>query len=42
MGSPAKLVRQLDAAALEKLKQNAANYVRNGQRYAQELKPIAQ
>jgi len=42
MGSPAKLVRQLDAAALEKLKQNAANYVRNRKRYAQELKPIAQ
>ncbi len=40
MGSPAKVVRQLDAAALEKLQQNAANYVKNGQRYAQELKPI--
>ncbi len=40
MGSPAKLVRQLDAAALEKLKQNAANYVKNGQRYAQELVAI--
>ena len=40
MGSPAKVVRQLDAAALEKLQQNAANYVKNGQRYAQELQLI--
>lgn len=40
MGSPAKLVRQLDAAALEKLQQNAANYVRNGERYAQELQVL--
>ncbi len=40
MGSPAKVVRQLDAAALEKLQQNAANYVKNGQRYAQELQAI--
>ena len=40
MGSPAKVVRQLDAAALEKLQQNATNYMKNGQRYAQELQLI--
>ena len=41
MGSPAKVLRQLDAAALDKLKQNAANYVKNGQRYAQDLQEIS-
>ena len=40
MGSPAKVVRQLDAAALAKLQQNAANYVKNGQRYATALEEI--
>ncbi|MFI0545779.1 MAG: gamma carbonic anhydrase family protein [Brachymonas sp.] len=40
MGSPAKVVRQLDAAALAKLQQNAANYVKNGQRYAIALEEI--
>jgi carbonic anhydrase/acetyltransferase-like protein (isoleucine patch superfamily) len=40
MGSPAKVVRQLDAAALAKLQQNAANYVQNGQRYASALTAI--
>ena len=37
MGAPAKLVRTLDAAALEKMKNNANNYIKNGQRYAQGL-----
>lgn len=37
MGRPAQVVRQLSPEQLDKLQQNAANYIRNGQRYAAEL-----
>ena len=40
MGAPAKLVRTLDAVALEKMKNNANNYIKNGQRYAQGLREL--
>jgi carbonic anhydrase/acetyltransferase-like protein (isoleucine patch superfamily) len=41
MGSPAKVVRQLDAATVEKLRVSAQHYVANGQRFAKGLKKIA-
>ena len=40
MGAPAKVVRTLDAVALEKMKNNANNYIKNGQRYAQGLREL--
>ena len=40
MGAPAKLVRTLDADALEKMKTNASNYIKNGARYAQGLRQL--
>ena len=39
LGSPAKVVRQLEPAEIEKLKGSAAHYVQNWQRYAKHLKP---
>lgn len=39
MGSPAKVVRPLDDAAIQMLKVSAAHYVGNAQRFAKELKP---
>ncbi|MFM7331398.1 MAG: gamma carbonic anhydrase family protein, partial [Brachymonas sp.] len=41
MGSPAKLVRQLDEATVAKLAQSAQHYVKNAQRFAKGLKKIA-
>jgi carbonic anhydrase/acetyltransferase-like protein (isoleucine patch superfamily) len=41
IGSPAKVVRTLDEAAIDKLKQSATHYVANGQRFAKGLKKIA-
>lgn len=41
MGSPAKVVRQLDPATVEKLRVSAQHYVANGQRFAKGLKKIA-
>ncbi|MBC7435805.1 MAG: gamma carbonic anhydrase family protein [Bdellovibrionales bacterium] len=41
IGSPAKVVRTLDDAALEKLRQSAEHYVENSLRYARGLKKIA-
>lgn len=41
MGAPGKIVRQLDAAAAEGLRQSAAHYVETSRRFARELKPQA-
>ncbi|HYF52828.1 MAG TPA: gamma carbonic anhydrase family protein [Salinarimonas sp.] len=40
VGSPAKVVRVLDEAALERLRWSSANYVDNWKRYARDLRPI--
>jgi carbonic anhydrase/acetyltransferase-like protein (isoleucine patch superfamily) len=40
-GSPAKVVRTLDEAAVAKLKANADHYVHNAQRFAKGLKKIS-
>ena len=40
LGSPAKVVRQLDDDVAEFLKLNAEVYVKHAQRYASELKPV--
>ncbi len=40
VGSPAKAVRSLDAAAIEALKQSAKHYVENWRRFARGLKAI--
>ena len=41
VGSPAKAVRTLDEAAIERLRQSAAHYVANGRRFAAGLRVIA-
>ena len=41
MGSPAKVVRQLDEATVEKLRMSAQHYVTNAQRFAKGLKKLA-
>ena len=40
VGSPGKVVRELDEAAISRLAQSAEHYVRNGKRFAQELREI--
>jgi len=40
VGSPAKVVRQLDEAAIARLRQSSENYIRNWQRFAAELEKI--
>lgn len=40
VGSPAKVIRMLDDAAVAKLRQSADNYVRNGKRFAAHLTRI--
>ena len=40
VGSPAKIIKQVDQATQEKLMQSAIHYVENGQRYKQHLAPI--
>lgn len=40
VGSPAKAVRTLDDAAVERLKSSAAHYVANGRRFLSGLKPV--
>ena len=40
VGAPAKAIRTLDAAAAERLRETALNYVRNFQRFAKGLKRI--
>ncbi|SHF87527.1 Carbonic anhydrase or acetyltransferase, isoleucine patch superfamily [Modicisalibacter ilicicola DSM 19980] len=40
VGSPAKVVRELSAEAIEGLKKNAAGYVERGRRHDRELKRI--
>jgi carbonic anhydrase/acetyltransferase-like protein (isoleucine patch superfamily) len=40
MGTPAKIVRELDAADRAKLRSNAERYVQRAQRYLQELRQI--
>lgn len=42
MGAPAKVVRDLDEAAIARLKVSAANYVRNWKRYAERLVIVGQ
>ncbi|MET3661164.1 gamma carbonic anhydrase family protein [Aquamicrobium ahrensii] len=41
VGSPAKVVRTLDDAAIEKLRQSAAHYVENGKRFNAGFRPLA-
>jgi carbonic anhydrase/acetyltransferase-like protein (isoleucine patch superfamily) len=41
VGAPGKVIRQLDEAAVERLRQSAAQYVRNAQRMVAELRPFA-
>lgn len=41
VGSPAKVVRTLDDAAVEKLRQSAGHYVDNARRYVRGLKKIS-
>ncbi len=40
VGSPAKVVRTLDEAAIDGLRRSAERYVANWQRFARELKPV--
>lgn len=40
MGSPGKVVRELDEQAIAHLKLSADHYVRNAQRFAKGLKPV--
>ncbi len=40
VGSPARIVRTLDERAAAGLKLSAANYIRNWQRFARELRPL--
>ena len=40
IGAPAKVVRTLDEAAAERLRQNAEHYVNNGRRFAKGLRKI--
>ncbi|MGF9691579.1 gamma carbonic anhydrase family protein [Rhizobium sp. 0TCS1.26] len=40
VGSPAKAIRTLDEAAVEKLKASAVNYAANWKRFAREMKPL--
>ena len=39
MGSPGKVVRQLDEAAVRMLEASALHYVENWRRYVRELRP---
>ena len=40
VGSPAKIIKEVNAATQEKLALSAAHYVNNGQRYKQHLEPM--
>lgn len=40
MGSPAKVVRQLSQEEAEKLRGSATHYVKNAQRFAEQLQPL--
>jgi carbonic anhydrase/acetyltransferase-like protein (isoleucine patch superfamily) len=40
VGSPARVIRTLDDAAIAGLRRSAENYVRNWQRFARDLKPL--
>jgi carbonic anhydrase/acetyltransferase-like protein (isoleucine patch superfamily) len=40
VGAPAKLVKQIDPSATERLLKSARHYVENGRRYAAGLKPV--
>lgn len=40
VGAPAKAVRTLDEAAIERLRKSAAHYVANGRRFRAGLKPV--
>ncbi|MCK8781062.1 gamma carbonic anhydrase family protein [Rhizobium sp. NTR19] len=40
VGSPAKAIRMLDDAAVEKLRQSAEMYVANWKRFARDLRPL--
>ncbi|MEZ2332294.1 gamma carbonic anhydrase family protein [Mesorhizobium sp. RCC_202] len=40
VGSPAKVIRVLDEAAIERLRVSAAHYVANGKRFKAKLKPV--
>lgn len=42
VGAPAKAVRELDAAAIEKLKESADHYQSNARRFADGLKPLGE
>ena len=40
MGSPGKIVRELDEDAIAGLIESARGYVSNGKRYSKDLKPL--
>lgn len=42
VGSPARAIRSIDAAMAAQLRENAAHYVKNWQRYARGLEPLAE
>jgi carbonic anhydrase/acetyltransferase-like protein (isoleucine patch superfamily) len=42
VGSPARVIRNIDDAMAARLRDNAAHYVRNWRRYARGLEPIAE
>jgi carbonic anhydrase/acetyltransferase-like protein (isoleucine patch superfamily) len=42
VGAPAKVIRELDAEAIERLRASARGYVRNWQRFAAGLRPAGQ
>ncbi|MGG7518244.1 gamma carbonic anhydrase family protein [Allorhizobium undicola] len=42
VGSPAKAIRTLDENAIEALRQSARNYIANWQRFARDLRPLAE
>jgi carbonic anhydrase/acetyltransferase-like protein (isoleucine patch superfamily) len=40
VGAPARVIRELDAAAIAGLRLSAENYVRNWRRFARDLHPL--
>ncbi|MGB8278552.1 MAG: gamma carbonic anhydrase family protein [Methylovirgula sp.] len=42
VGSPARVIRSVDAALAAQLRENAAHYVTNWRRYARGLEPVAE
>lgn len=42
VGSPGRVIRTIDDATVEQLRENAAHYVRNWKRYARGLQPLVE